>query len=398
MIGGAERYTLSLGDLLAKHGHDVAYFSTIDRGNINTKWNKYFIKKLDFKTKTFKNSLDKFPKIFYSFEAKKNISKLLDSFKPDIVHLQNIYYYITSSIINEIKKRGIPIVQTVHDYQLINPSVIMFHNGSICEICKKDNYYKAIFHKCVKNSYTATLMSVINLYFQNFNDYHQKNIDVFITPSLFMEKKLIEYGFSKSKIVQINNFLYASKAASNLRTSGKNVLFYGRICEAKGIFLILKAAEKLPGISFKIAGNFEDEEVRSEVYKKIADTKIENVEILGFKRDKELDELIRKSLFVLVPSLWYENQPYSVLEAFNFGKPVVASKIGGLPELLDSDKNGFLFEPNDVKDFIQKIQTLLDKPNLAKKFGLNAKKMVESKYDPELHYKSIMATYNKVII
>lgn len=397
IIGGAERYYFDLGELLKKNGHTVAYFSTNDNGNQKTKWSKFFIKKLDFKRKSFKNSIDKFPKIFYSSEAKKNIGKLLDEFKPDIVHLQNIYYYITTSIIGEITKREIPIVQTVHDYQLISPSVVMYHDGGICEVCKRDKYYKAVFHKCVKKSYLATLMSVITLYFQNFNNLYSKRVDIFITPSVFLKNKLIEYGYPKNKIKCISNFLFSQRNVVNDKILERYVLYFGRICEAKGIYLVLNAAEQLPNVNFKVAGNFEDSLVRKNIFNQITANKIRNIDFLGFKKGSELKKLISHSQFVVIPSLWYENQPYSVLESFALKKTVVAANIGGVPELVNNKVNGLLFDPNDSSKFVRDISSLWSNKKMSKKMGVKAKQKIDVNHSPKLHYKNIMAIYKSVV-
>lgn len=394
MIGGAERYFFDLGNLLESKGHDVACFSTSAKGNQKSIWDKYFIQKLDFNKKSFKNSINKFPKIFYSFEAKQKISLLLDKFKPDIVHLQNIYYYISPSILSEITKREIPIIQTVHDYQLISPSVVMYHDGAICEITKKTKFYKAILHKCVKCSYLATLMSVITLYFQNINNFYEKSINIFITPSVFMKQKLAEHGFDKNKIINLNNFVEISKMSLRKTFKEKYVLYFGRLCEAKGIFFLLGAAKELSNIKFKIAGNFEDESVKTKVFEIIREKKIKNVEFLGFKTESELRKTISQSLFVVVPSLWYENQPYSILESFAQGKTIVASDIGGIPEIVKNKKTGLLFSPGDSNDLAGKIRLLWNNPELAGKLGREGLKTVKNKFNPEVHYKEIMTIYN----
>lgn len=396
MIGGAERYLFNLGSLLKSRGHRVAYFSTKDKGNQKTKWDKHFIEKLDFKTKSLENSMNKFPRMFYSTEAKQKISLLLDKFKPDVVHLQNIYYYISPSILSEIKKREIPIVQTVHDYQLISPSVIMYHDGEICEVCKKNRYYKALFHKCVKKSYIATLMSVVTLYFQRINNFYINGIDIFITPSLFTKRKLIEYGLPKNKIVQINNFLFKQEGIKFKSFPKKYVLYFGRICEAKGIFTLLEAALKLPRINFKVAGDFEDENVKLDTLNKINEKNIKNIEILDFKSDTELKKVISQSLFVIVPSLWYENQPYSVLESFALGRPVVASNIGGIPELVHSGKNGILFKPGDAGDLAKAIEKLWKNHSLRERLGKNAQRLMLERHSANVHYQKVVAIYRSL--
>lgn len=398
IVGGTERYYFDLAKLLESKGHKVAFFSTKDRDNKKTYWEKYFIKKNNFKDKSLNNFIKLFPNMFYSFEAKENISKLLDEFKPDIVHIQNIYYYITPSIFSEIKKRRIPIVQTIHDYQLISPNVNMFHSGSICQITKVDKFYKAIFHRCVKGSYLATFMSVVCLYMQNAGHYYEKSVKVFITPSKYMKRKLEEYRFAKGKISVLNNFLYGF---SNKKFNGKNksnyILYFGRLNQAKGIFLLLNVAKMLSYINIKLVGEFEDSEIKRLALDFIEENKIGNVQILPFVDKNKLSKLIKNSRFIITPSLWFENQPYSILESFALGKPVIASKIGGIPEIVLDKKNGYLFKPNDFNDLMNKILKFWNNPKLANKLGEVAKKYVLADFSPDKHYNKLINIYEGLV-
>jgi len=394
--GGAERYYFDLSQLLTSKGHKVAYFSMLDNENIKTRWKKYFVSKVDFTNNDLISFVKKISRIFYSLEAKRKIGKLLDAFKPDIVHIQNIYYYISPSILSEIKKRGIPIVQTVHDYQLISPNVTLFSNGKINEETKIRKYYKAFIGKSVKGARGASFMATLLSYFQDAFNLHKKNIDLFIAPSNFMKSKLVEYGFNRKKIVKLDNFVEGTKI--KYKTSAdKYILYFGRINEAKGILLLLDAAQQLPGIKFKVAGNFEDENIKGKVLEKVRKEKIKNVKFLGFVTGYSLTRLVRNCYFCIVPSLWYENQPYSILESFAQGKTVVASRIGGIPEIVRDGKDGLLFEPGNVNQFVRKIKKLWDNPVLARNLGQNARKLVNEKYNPGVHYQKIMAIYKKIL-
>lgn len=398
IIGGGERYYFDLSELLFKKGHQIAYFSTLDNKNIKTPYSRYFIKKLNFKKRSIGNSLEKFPKIFFNFEARRNISKLLDDFKPDLVHFQNTYYYISPSIIGPIKKRGIPIVQTVHDFQPISPNVVMYHDGNICEITRKHNYFKSIAHRCVKGSYIASLMAAVTIWFQNLGNYYQASIYKFISPSVFMYKKMNEYGYKKSKLINIRNFL--NKDFHKYKPSkrvGKYVLYFGRLCDAKGLFLIIKAASRVPEIPIKLAGNFEDIYTEKKAKTLIKELNVKNVTFTGFKEGKKLITLIKNSAFTIVPSMWYENQPYSVMESFALGKPVIASNLGGIPEMVVNGKNGFLFAPGNEKDFSLMIKKLWLNTNLIKKTGENAKKYSLKTFSPELHYEKLINIYNSAL-
>lgn len=396
--GGAESYYLNLGRLLLSKGHQVAYFSMKDRNNIKTKWNKYFVSNVDPNRNGFIEIFKKIPRIFYSVEAKNKVSVLLDKFKPDLVHINNIYYHISPSIVYEIKRRGIPIVQTVHDYQIISPNVIMFHNGKICETTKGQKYYKAIFHKCVGNSYIGSLLSVISLYIQDFNNFYRKNIDAFIAPSRFMKRKLISYGFSKKRVFQLNNYVNNTKSIdhSNKTNNSKYILYFGRLSEAKGIYKLVKLAKSVPNINIVLAGKFDEPLERKSVMNIVRNQKIKNLIFVGFKNKTQLNNLIKSCEFVIVPSIWYENQPYSILESYAFGKPVVASRIGGNPEIVVNSKTGLLFNIRSSHDFKTKVLLMWNNNPLTQKMGKNAYNFACKNFSAEIHYENLMRIYNAV--
>jgi len=368
-----------------------------DKGNIGTRWSKYFVSNVDPNKNGLSEVFIKIPRIFYSFEAKRKVAKLLDDFRPDLVHLNNIYYYISPSIISEIKSRGIPIVQTVHDYQMINPNVSMYHSGKICEITKGKKYYKAIFHKCVGNSYIGSLLSAIGLYIQNIGNSYFKNIDVFITPSNFMKKKLIEEGVMKSKLFHLNNFVETVKQSRSKHTFKKYILYFGRLSEAKGIFKLIDLAHNIPDIKIVIAGSFDEYNDKKIAMQMIKNHKINNLLFVGFQDRRRLKNLIAKCEFVIVPSCWYENQPYSILESYALGKSVVASKIGGIPEIVINRKTGLLFDSKNIQDLKAKILLLWNNPSFAKEMGRNARIYLIKKFNSDRHYNDLMKIYSRTI-
>lgn len=397
--GGTERYYFKLGKLLKSKGNIVAYFSMQDKNNFKTKWSKYFVSNVDPDKRGVVELLKKIPRIFYSFEAKNKISALLDEFKPDIVHLNNIYYFITASILREITKRKIPVVQTVHDYQIICPNVIMYHDGKNCEVTKPNLYYKSIFHRCIDNSYIGSFVMAIILYIQNYKNSYFQQIDQFITPSKHMMNKLIEYGVNKNKIIHINNFLSSEDINNTGPTNIKirYILFSGRITEAKGILDIVRLARTLPDINFFVAGNFDNEKDKLTVLRSIRTHKLYNLKILGFKKSEDLSKLISGSSFIIVPSKWQENQPYSILEAYAHGKPVIASKVGGIPEIVSNGKTGYLYNPDNFNDLKKKVLRLWSNNGLRKKMGVACKNYVTTSFGPDSHYQHLNSIYNKVL-
>ena len=392
IAGGAERYYLELSNLLSQKGHKIAHFSMKHPENIPSKWSKYFVSNVIFKGDYFKNGFKAFTRLIYSLEAKRKIGKLLDDFKPEIVHIHNIYGHISPSILPEIKKRGIPIFYTLHDYHIISPNVVMFHNGAICE---DDGKLSSIFsnHKFIDNSLLLSVGMNVVWNIHKALKLYSKFIDVYISPSSFMKAKAIDRGFSERNIVYLPNFLYP---ITNYRpTISKPYIFYfGRLSPHKGVSIIVKVAKMLPHIVFRIAGTgYEEKSLRKSAKR----YRLKNLEFLGRLDKKDLEKYITNSLFCVVPSLWYENMPYSVLEAFALGKPVIASRIGGLPELVKNGENGYLFKPGGVSDLINKIIKLLENPELIRKMGEKARKDAEKKYTPEIHYRRLIMLYKKAI-
>lgn len=398
MIGGTERYYLELSELLREKGHLVANFSRLSQDNYPSKWEKYFLSELNFSKSDYKSFVKKVSRMFYSLEAKRKIGELLDDFKPDIVHIHNIYYYISPSILSEIKKRKIPVVQTVHDYQLISPCLNLFSNGRVNEDTKKHCYYKAVLSKSIKGSYVASLMAAVASYIQHIFRLYEKHIDYFVTPSKFVRKKLIEYDFDPKKIIHLPNFTnFSPSKTPNKQYKEKYVLYFGRLDEEKGAMFLLEVAKTLPQVAFKMIGKYSDEKTKMKMKNFLSEYSIKNVTILKYQEGAKLRQSIAGSLFVVVPSLWYENMPYTVLESYALGKPVVASRIGGIPEIVKDKKTGLLFNPGDTNDLEDKILCLWNDKIIVKSMGVNARRYVREEFDSEGHYRKIMNIYKKAI-
>jgi glycosyltransferase involved in cell wall biosynthesis len=220
-----------------------------------------------------------------------------------------------------------------------------------------------------------------------------KNVDAFITPSEFLKEKLVTNGFDKSKISCIPTFT-ASKTEVGEPIIGSYGLYFGRVTEEKGVETVIKAYEMLPNYQVKIVGDDTTEEaVRLKKY--VADHNMKNVEFLGFKSGAELEEVIKGARFTLIPSIWYDNLPNTALEAFQYSKPVIASNIGSLPELVVDGFNGYLFEAGNENHLADRIKRL-DDSQLVAAMGANSRKHLESKFSPELHYRDLMLIFERV--
>ena len=391
--GGTARYYIELSSLLKRYNHTVAFFSMKDRRSYETIWSKYFINNISYEDVSFVDVVGKFLHMIYSLEAKNKISQLLDHFKPDIAHLHSIYHHISPSIILELKKRNIPIVQTIHDYHLISPCRWLFHDGKICEISKPDKYYKTILHQCIKRSFFASAAEAIEKYIHLFLGWERNYIDYFIAPSRFMKNKLVEYGIDKDKIIHLPLFIDYHKYKA-IYAKGEYILYFGRLSYEKGLNYLSKALNLLPKIKLKIVGRGQQEEELRKRNKKLEN---KNVQLVGFKDGVELKRIIVNSRFSILPSVWYENFPNCILESFVSGKAVVASNIGGIPESIKDGYNGYLFKPGDVENLVEKINKLWNNPSLCRKMERNAREYVEKNFGPQEHYQKLMGIYKKAI-
>ena len=392
-MGGVDRYFFDLADLFKKKGDKIAFFSMQSNLNRKSIWSKYFVSNVSYENQDILSKLKFTGRLLYSREAKNKINELLEVFKPEIVHIQSIYHQISPSVISEIKKRNIPMVQSIGDFHLVAPNYNLFHSGKICETTKPNKFYKAYFHKCVKGSYFASFIEVFEKYLHYYLGWERNYIDYFIVPSQFTRNKLIEYGLGKEKIIYLPHFIEVKPYAPNY-FHGNYSLYFGRLSEEKGLFLLLDVMNMLPHVQLKIVGRGPQEKRLKE---KIKLLKLKNVQMCGFLDGYKLKKIIEKCRFTILPSIWYEVFGLSILESFACGKPVIASDIGGIPELIRDGYNGFLFKPGDAQDLIRKIINLWDNPDLNKTLGKNAREFTRKNFNPEVHYEKLFELYKQTL-
>ena len=206
--GGSESYMLYLAEHLKKIGHEVEFFGMYDEKNTVGNSPGLYTQNMDFHSKGLARFLYPF-KIVYSFEAKKKIMQVIDAFKPDIVHMNNINFQLTPSIIYGIKKKGIPLVQTVHDYQMICPNHLLynFEKNTPCEKCVRGSHMNCIKNKCIHGSGVKSIIGVIEAKFYSWLKTYKK-VDLFVCPSNFLENKLLSAKeYYKGKTKTIHNFI-----------------------------------------------------------------------------------------------------------------------------------------------------------------------------------------------
>lgn len=334
--GGCETYMLNLAEELKAQGHEVEYFGMYDEKNTVGNSAGLYTTNMDFHSKGLSRFLYPF-KIIYSREAKRKIGKVLDDFKPDIVHLNNINFQLTPSVIYAVKKRNIPLVQTVHDYQMICPNHLLysFNETKPCERCISGSKLNCFKHSCIHGSKIKSLIGAIEAKLYSILKTYKK-VDLYVCPSKFLENKLLSASdIYKDKTFTIHNFIEKKPIPEKSAATKPYVAFASRLSKEKGVDLLAEAAKLLPDYSFVVAGNGPDDECLKN---------IPNVEMKGFLTGDELVSLIVNAKLMILPSVWYENCPLNILETHSFGVPVITMNSGGMAELVDDGKTGVLVD------------------------------------------------------
>ena len=406
--GGSETVYFETAHLLETHGHKSIFFSMRHPENIICDTSNYFISYIDLnKINNVVDCIKTAGRVLYSLEAKKCLSQLLkDKHSVDIAHLHNIHHQISPSILHELRKRKLPIVMTLHDYKMVCASYNMLVHERPCEVCARGKFYKAIIHKCLKGSFFKSTLSSIEMYLHHRVIDIYDNVDIFISPSIFLKDKLREMGFRK-EIVYLPNFIdihkfdeFKIEVDKDGNDNEISLVYFGRLTHGKGLVTLLEAAKLLSHrnrnnkIQIKIIG---DGLLREELQRKVKTEGISNVRFFGYMKGKALYQEIKKSLAAILPSEWYENSPMSVIEAFVFSKPVIGARIAGIPELVRDNETGLTVEPGNIEDLSLKIEYLVNNPDKTAEMGENARRFVEQNLNAEKYYQELTEIYKRAI-
>ena len=390
--GGADVFFFEVGRVLKENGHEVAYFSTKSDRNEPSEWSKYFVDAPDFKSGNPLTKLKALLSIPYNRSTKKAFEKLLDDFRPDVIHCFNIMTQISPSILVAAKERGIPVVISLNDYKHICPNYKLFHHGRICEDCKNGDYINCFKNKCAHNSAAFSLASTIESYVHKWMNVYLKNISIFLFASDFMAEKTEEFWKVKLNRGKLMN-PYKVPPTPDFAKQGNYGLFFGRLIDEKGVDVLLKALVAAGDIPFVIVGNGPEEDNLKQIANKAS---LKNVQFVGPKWGAELDHYLNNCKYVVCPSTWHENFPYVILQAFAAGKPVIGTKRGGIPEMVTSDR-GSLYEAQDYEALAKLMQEYDKDIEGCTEKGRAARQYVEKTFNDKEFYKAIIENYNRVL-
>lgn len=399
--GGAEVVFLNTGELLRAAGHEVVYFSFDWGKNLPCEQSKFFPKGIAVDNRGVKSKIKGAINYFYNFDAARNLEQLIVETKPDVAHLHLFWGAMSPSIFGVLKKHNIPVVHTVHDYRMVCPAYA-FKDGkdNICEKCDGGKFYNCLLNKCSKGNVVLSGLMTMEMYFRNAFFHPVKNIDSFMYVSDFCRNKHLQCDkrFEEARSVVMYNFQDASVLANVdalIDTYDSYYLFYGRLSFEKGIKTLIQAIERFPDLKLKIVGTGPLEE---ELKQFCNEKKLENIEFLGFKSGDELFDLVRRAKFTCVPSEWYENNPMTIIESYTLRTPVIGAAIGGITEIVDNGKTGYLFESGSVDDLARAIgeaeSMSVENYNAMKS---DVERFANKNFGKENYYAKLMDLYKETI-
>jgi glycosyltransferase involved in cell wall biosynthesis len=405
VIGGAEEIYFRTADLIEKKGNESVFFSMRHQNNLPCRDSEYFMPLIYIHSGfDVTNTVKAVCRNIYSFKARRLIARLLDNHAVDIVHIHDMHRQMSPSILLEFKKRGIPVVMTLHNYKMICPSFLMVARNMSCEACDHGKYINAMKLRCVKGSFLRSALISIEAYLHHTMLDIYNNIDIFIAPSLFLKMKHEEMGFRK-EIVQLpypldvrefekSVFYGQERGLGNWDT----FVYFGRLEAEKGLLTLMSALEKLARegkpVNLKIIG---EGPLRETLQTRARREGLSGVTFKGFLKGKELFNEIKTCMAVVLPSEWYENYPVSVMETLAIGKPIIGARIGGIPEMVKDQETGLTFESGNSADLSEKIKELSDNPERAAEMGENARIFAEKEFDIENHYAKLMEIYERAL-
>lgn len=387
-FSGVETYHLGLIGLLQGRGHAVAAFAMQHPRNEPSPWARAFVSQVDYTDRRWLARLRAAARALYSLEARRKLDQLLRAFRPDVAHLQHIYRQLSPSVLDALAARGVPIVQTVHDYWMVCPSrqLYLYHRQEMCYRCKEGRFYNAAIQRCVSYGLSASILAAAEAYLARWTRIYQRRVSFFLSPSEFLRRRLIEGGVPPQRVIRLPYFIHADEYQPVFQ--GEGALYVGRLEVEKGAHLVIEAARRLPDIPFQVAGSG-----RLEGMLRAQAADLGNVRFLGQLDATSVRQALQATRLVILPSTCHDVAPLVLLEAFASGKPVVASAVGGIPEIVREGETGRLTPPNHAQALAEAIAALYHAPAQVAEMGRAARHYVETQHSPDKHYDRLMAIY-----
>jgi glycosyltransferase involved in cell wall biosynthesis len=332
-------------------------------------------------------------RMIWSQQSRQSFAAVLDAECPDVVHVHNTFMVISPSIYSACSERGIPVVQTLHNFRLLCPATSFSRDGIVCEECVDKSLFRSILYGCYRNSRAATGAVAMMLATHRAMGTWQSSVTRYIALTDFAKKKFVAAGFPSEKFVVKPNF--ADPDPGERLAAGEYALFIGRIDKTKGTRVLLDAWERLPvKYPLHVVGDGPD---RQWMEDRSRELQLSEVTFRGRLSHAAAVEAVKSARFTIVPSTWYEGFPMCIVESFACGTPVLCSRLGGMSEIVDDQLTGLHFNPSDPQDLAKKVEWAWNHPLELARMGRVARRKYETDYTAGKNYSLLMEIYEQAI-
>jgi glycosyltransferase involved in cell wall biosynthesis len=321
----------------------------------------------------------------WSDRTTSDLTELIRRFQPDVIHAHNTFPLISPSLYWAAARAGVPVVQTLHNFRLMCLNALFLREGRVCEDCLGHVPWRGVARRCYRGSPAASgvLAGMLTLH-RGLGTFRNK-VARYIALNGFCRDKFIEGGLPAERVVVKPNFVDFAAPESVPR---KGLLFVGRLSVEKGVTTLARAAALLPDAQLRVAGDGPEASVLDGVV---------GVTRLGSQSGEVVRDEMSRAAALVVPSIWYENFPRTIVEAFACGLPVIASRIGALADIMRDGTTGLLFEPGNHRDLADKMAWALAHPEEMGALGRNARVQYEAEFSAEVNYRRMMEIYREAI-
>lgn len=392
--GGDWTYVNSVANIYKQRGHKVYLWGQANDKNVYHENEEFFVSLLDTKKSRNKygSAISILKRSIYSNEAYTKLVSFLEKFQIDIAQINSINIGLTPSVIEALYSKRIPIIWRILDYKPICPTIHLMRNNRVCEDCKGGKYYRCIFNKCKNNSITDSVAVALETSINIKKDYY-KHVNFLSFQNNFTCSVFKQWKFPMNGSCVINN-PYSVENITPSDTVGDFVLYFGKTEVNKGVMTLLRSALKNRDIKYIIVGVGSQDDLIREFIKT---NYLNNVSFVGPKWGAEMESLIARCAFIVVPSEWYEPSPYVILQAYSHGKTLIASRMGGIPEMVIDNNTGVLFEAGNEEDLAVKTRELFNSKRLLLEYGKNGRNEVEMNYSPDKYYDKTMELFRHIL-
>jgi glycosyltransferase involved in cell wall biosynthesis len=390
--GGAEVLFLEQNRLFESIGWEVVPFAMRHPKNLPTPWAEYFPDEIELgRSYGFAGNFLRAQRVIFSLQARQRMRKLLDHVRPRIAHAHNIYHHLSPSILPMLRKRGIPVVMTVHDLKLACPAYTMMADNQPCERCRGGKIHNVAVNRCIKGSLALSSLVLLETFVHRLLRLYEANVSRFVVPSLFVLEKLVQWGWARERFAYIPNFVDVERFRPN-HAIGDRFVYCGRLQNLKGVVTLVRAAALAKQPLTLVGSGPEETRLR-----KLSEDLGADVLFLGHQTKAALVDVIQSARAIVVPSECNENAPLALLEGYAAGRPVIGSRMAGIPELVREGETGALFAAGQVEALAASLQRFAALPDTRlAEMGAAGRRWVEQDFTAASYRDRLLALYGSL--